>query len=143
MQLSSSSSSSPSVSGKTGVMLSTSWVPYIIQDYRHFAQTQVLSPGVQRWKEKGLALKAYHTRCVVICSAVSDSLRLHGQKSVRLLCPWDSPDKSCSRLPCPPPAGLPDPGMEPTSLAAPALAGRFSITEHLLCLLHCRWILYH
>ena len=70
------SSSSTSVSGKTGVMLSTSWVPYITQDYKHFAQTQVLSPGVQRWKEKGLALKAYHTRCVVICSAVSDSLRL-------------------------------------------------------------------
>ena len=92
----SSSSSSTSVSGETGVMLSTSWVPYITQDYKHFAQTQVLSLGEQRWKEKRIALKAYHTRCVVICSAMSDSLRLHGQKSVRLLCPWDSPGKSAA-----------------------------------------------
>ena len=29
-----------------------------------------------------------------------------------------------SGLPCPPPGGLPDPGMEPTSLVSPALAGR-------------------
>ena len=32
-----------------------------------------------------------------------------------------------SELPCPPPGDLPDPGTEPMSL----------------CLLHCRWILYH
>ena len=30
-----------------------------------------------------------------------------------------------SGLPFPPPEDLPDPGMEPTSLASPALAGRF------------------
>ena len=125
-------------------MLSTSWVPYIIQDYRRFAQTRVLSPGVQRWQEKGLALEAYHMRCVLICSVLSESLRLHGEQSVRLLCPWDSPGKSAAKwLPSPPPGGLPDPGMEPTSPAAPALAGGFFITERLLCLLHCRWILYH
>ena len=28
-------------------------------------------------------------------------------------------------LPCPPPGDLPDPGIEPTSLTSPALAGRF------------------
>ena len=28
-------------------------------------------------------------------------------------------------LPCPPPGALPDPGIEPTSLMSPALAGRF------------------
>ena len=28
-------------------------------------------------------------------------------------------------LPCPPPRDLPDPGMEPTSLTSPALAGGF------------------
>ena len=36
------------------------------------------------------------TRCVLTCSVVSDSLRLHGQKSARLLCPWDSPGKSAA-----------------------------------------------
>ena len=30
-----------------------------------------------------------------------------------------------SRLPCLPPGGLPDPGIEPTPLASPALAGSF------------------
>ena len=32
-------------------------------------------------------------------------------------------------LPCPPPRDLPDPGMEPTSLLSPALAGRFLTTS--------------
>jgi len=32
-------------------------------------------------------------------------------------------------LPCPPPGDLPDPGMEPTSLLSPALAGRFVTTS--------------
>ena len=31
----------------------------------------------------------------------------------------------CSGLPCPPPGNLPGPGIEPTSLMFPALAGRF------------------
>ena len=31
----------------------------------------------------------------------------------------------CSGLPCPPPGDLPDPGVKPTSLLSPALAGRF------------------
>ena len=34
-----------------------------------------------------------------------------------------------SRLPFPTPGGLPDPGIEPTSLASPALAGGFFTTE--------------
>ena len=33
-----------------------------------------------------------------------------------------------SGLPCPPPEDLPDPGIEPTCLASPALAGRFFTT---------------
>ena len=31
-------------------------------------------------------------------------------------------------LPCPPPGDLPDPGIEPSSLVSPALAGRFFTT---------------
>ena len=34
-----------------------------------------------------------------------------------------------SGLPLPSPGNLPDPGIEPTSLASPALAGRFFTTE--------------
>ena len=33
-----------------------------------------------------------------------------------------------SGLPCPPPGELPDPGIEPVSLASPALAGGFFTT---------------
>ena len=32
-------------------------------------------------------------------------------------------------LPCPPPGDLPDPGIEPTSLMSPALAGGFFTTS--------------
>ena len=32
-------------------------------------------------------------------------------------------------LPCPPPGGLPNPGIEPVSLTSPALAGRFFTTS--------------
>ena len=34
-----------------------------------------------------------------------------------------------SGLPCPPPGDLPNPGIEPTSLMSPALAGEFFITS--------------
>ena len=34
-----------------------------------------------------------------------------------------------SRLPCPPPGALPDPGLETMSLLSPALAGRFFTTS--------------
>ena len=34
-----------------------------------------------------------------------------------------------SRLPCPPPEDLPEPGMKPTSRMSPALAGRFFTTS--------------
>ena len=33
-----------------------------------------------------------------------------------------------SMLPCPPPGSLPDPGIEPTSLMSPALAGELFTT---------------
>ena len=34
-----------------------------------------------------------------------------------------------SGMPCPPPGDLPDPGIEPTSLLSPALAGGFFTTS--------------
>ena len=39
-----------------------------------------------------------------------------------------SRQESWSGLPCPPPGDLPNPGTEPSSLASPALAGRFFAT---------------
>ena len=46
----------------------------------------------------------------------------HGLQPSRLLCPWGfSRQEYWSELPCPPPRDLPTPGMEPTSLASPAL----------------------
>ena len=36
-----------------------------------------------------------------------------------------SRQESWSGLPCPPPVDLPNPGIEPTSLPSPALAGGF------------------
>ena len=36
-------------------------------------------------------------------------------------CPWDSPGKKRSRLPCPPQAGCPNPGIKSPSPVSPAL----------------------
>ena len=46
-----------------------------------------------------------------------------------LLCPWYFPDKNTGvGLPFGTPGDLPDPGIEPMSLASSALAGRLFIT---------------
>ena len=42
-----------------------------------------------------------------------------------------------SGLLCPPPGDLPDPGLEPRSLASPALAGGFFTTKDQLGRLYC------
>ena len=60
-------------------------------------------------------------------SVVANSLCPRGRKPARLLCPWDSPGKS-------------------TRVGYHALLQEIFPTERLnpslLCLLHCRWILY-
>ena len=49
---------------------------------------------------------------------------------VRLLYPWGfSRQEYWIGLPCPPPGDHPNPGIEPTSLMSPALAGGFFTTE--------------
>ena len=71
--------------------------------------------------------------CTLVCacsvtSVVSDSLRPHGLKPARLLCPWDSPGKN--------------PGVGSRAL----LQGIFPIQRLNLCLLHFlhgQQILYH
>jgi len=60
---------------------------------------------------------------------VSDSLQPHGPWLARLLCPWGfSKQEYWSRLPCPPPGDLPNPGIKAVSLMSPALAGGFFTT---------------
>ena len=57
-----------------------------------------------------------------MCSVMSKSLQPYGLWPGRLLCPWNFPSKNtgvgCS---FPPPGDLPNPGIELTSLASPAL----------------------
>ena len=64
------------------------------------------------------------------CSVVADSLAPHGLEPARLLCPWDSPGMNtgvgCHALLQ---GDLLDPGIEPTSLMSPALAGEFFTTS--------------
>ena len=67
--------------------------------------------------------------CMVSCSVMSDSLQPHGLQPTRLLCPWGfSRQEYWSRLPCPPPANLPNPGIEPKS---PALQVNRWVFHHL------------
>ena len=56
----------------------------------------------------------------VSCSIVSDSLRPHGLKPARLLCPWDSPGKKTSVVAIPFSRGSSPPVIEPGSPALQA-----------------------
>ena len=68
--------------------------------------------------------------CVLSQSVMSNSVRPYGLQLARLLCPWGfSRQEYWSGLPFPPPGNLPDPGIEPTSLMPPALAGGFFTTS--------------
>ena len=61
---------------------------------------------------------------------MSNSLRLHALQPARFLCPWNFPGKDTGvELPFPPQGDLPDPGIEPVSPVALALAGGFFTTE--------------
>ena len=67
--------------------------------------------------------------CVCTCSVVSSSLQPHGLKPLRLLCLWNFPGKKYwSGFPFPIQGDLPISGIEPESLASPALAGGFFTT---------------
>ena len=62
------------------------------------------------------------------CSVVSDSLSPWTVACQAPLSMEFSRQEYWSGLPRPPPGDLPDPGMEPTSLMSPVLAGRFFTT---------------
>ena len=68
--------------------------------------------------------------CCAVRSAMFDSLQPRGLKPTRLpLSVGFYRQEDWSGLPCPSPGDLPDPAIEPTSPASPALAGRFFATE--------------
>ena len=70
-----------------------------------------------------------HTR-VCVCSAASDSFVIPW--TVALQDPLSlgfSRQEYWSGLPFPPPGGLPNPGIKPTSLVSPTLAGGFFTTS--------------
>ena len=72
-------------------------------------------------------------------SVVSDSLRPHGLYSASLFFPWDYAGKNTGCVAISFSRGLPNPGIEPTSLMSPPLAGRFFTTSATLeadCLLN-------
>ena len=64
-----------------------------------------------------------HARSVA--PGVSDSLQPYWLEPAKLFYSWDSPGKNMEWLPLPSPGDLPDPGIKPTSLTSPTLAGRF------------------
>ena len=99
--------------------------------------------------------------CAVLShSVMSDSLKLYGLKTARLLCPWAfSRQEYWSGLPCPPPGELPTPGSpalqadslptEPPGKPKNTGVGSLSLLQQIFQtqesnwgLLHCRWILY-
>ena len=47
-----------------------------------------------RVSDKNLKKKKSRAHSTYACSVTSDCLRPHGRQPVRLLCPWDSPDKN-------------------------------------------------
>ena len=74
----------------------------------------------------------FSTECVCVCVCVCALSRVQlfvSPWTVRLPCQALSMEfprqEYWSELPCPPPGDLPDPGIEPTSSAFPALASRF------------------
>ena len=77
-------------------------------------------------KEEGILLSITHAACVI--SPFSPAQLLSTLWTVALQAPLSmgfSRQEHWSGLPCPPPGDLPDPGVKPTSLTSPALAGGF------------------
>src|SRR5574337_633000 len=74
-----------------------------------------------------------HVRAKSLQLCLSLCIWTVAEKSTRLLCPWDSPNKNtgvgCHALLQ---GNLPDPGIEPAALTSPALAGRFFIRVPLI-----------
>ena len=96
------------------------------------------APGKARpssCKDQGVSAQTLKTRTHIISSWLDGARVLsHFRRVQHFATPWTvarqaplsmgfSRREDWSGLPCPPPGGLPDPGVEPISLMSPALAG--------------------
>ena len=79
-------------------------------------------------------LQMFEEVCVRVDSRslMSDSLQPHGLWPTRLLCPWNLQARRLEKVAIPPnpQPDLPDPGIEPVSLASLALARVFFTTSN-------------
>ena len=70
--------------------------------------------------------------CVLRCSAVSESFETPWTAACQAPVPMElSRQEYWSGVPFPPPRDLPNPGIKPTSISSPALAGGFFTTTGL------------
>ena len=91
-----------------------------------FLRTQYVSHVRESYSEVIIFIPI---RLTCACSVISDLLQPHGLQPTRLLCLRDFSGKCIGvGQPFPPPRDLPHPGIEPKSLASPALIGRFFTT---------------
>ena len=107
------------------------------------AETQILHKLFLSCKQKHCRLqhlwedrhgRTWETCCVCICVCLRAQPLSHVQlfETVAHQAPLSmeiSRQEYWSGLPCPPSGDFPDPGIEPTSPASPALAGKFFTTE--------------
>ena len=90
---------------------------------------EYISEQVTFWREVITYTITYTSVCA-LASMVPNSMRPYGLSPTRLLCPLGfSRQEYWSGLPRPPPGDLLDPGIEPTSVTAPASAGKFFTTS--------------
>ena len=91
-----------------------------------------VSPGTISPRTEAFILQATRnigTLCTLSHSVVSDSLWPMAYSPARLPCPWNFPGKYTGVACLFYTRDLPNPGIEPKSLASPALAGEFFTTE--------------
>ena len=111
-----------------GILLPTGRRPCLFRSGLSIHHVKKPLLALQRKTDICLTLQSLRL-CMLSHSVMSDSLRPHGLYPTRLLSMGFSRQEHWSGLPCPPPGDLPDPGIKPTSLMPPALAGRFFTTS--------------
>ena len=92
---------------------------YILGAYKHYSYQE--TRRYQRYTKVCMHARLLHL-CLTLCDPMDCSLQA-------LLSMRFSKEEYWSGLPCPPPRDLRDPGIEPTSLTSPVVAGRFFTTS--------------
>ena len=79
-----------------------------------------------RFNSSNACLLIVHAKSLRLCSTLCNPMEGSPRESLSVRF---SKQEYWSGLPCPFPGVLPDPGIKPTSLISPALAGRFFTTS--------------